>query len=62
MITGDVKFDQAQYAAAAGIALIDAGHYGTEKIFSENFADQLRKLAPEITVKESAVNANPYVL
>ena len=62
MITGDVKFDQAQYAAASGIALIDAGHYGTEKIFAPNFAAQLRELVPEIEVKESAVNANPYML
>lgn len=62
MITGDVKFDQAQYAKAAGIALIDAGHYGTEKIFAENFAAQLRKLVPELEIKESTVNANPYVV
>ena len=62
MITGDVKFDQAQYARAAGIALINAGHYGTEKIFAENFASQLRKLAPELDIKESTVNANPYVV
>jgi dinuclear metal center YbgI/SA1388 family protein len=31
LITGDVKYHEAQEAAAAGIALIDAGHFGTEQ-------------------------------
>lgn len=62
LITGDVKFDQAQYARGAGISLIDAGHFDTEKIFVENFAAQLRELAPEIHVKESTVNTDPFVL
>ena len=62
MITGDVKFNQAHYAKASGIALIDAGHYGTEKIFAENFTAQLRSLCPEITVEESSVNPNPYMV
>ena len=62
MITGDVKFNQAHYAKAAGIALVDAGHYGTEKIFAENFAAQLRKLCPELQIVESVVNANPYMV
>lgn len=62
MITGDVKFDQAQYAKASGIALIDAGHFGTEKIFAENFAAQLRVLTPELNVVESVINSNPYLI
>lgn len=62
MITGDVKLDQAQYAKACGIALVDAGHFGTEKIFAENFAAQLRIMAPELTVVESVINSNPYLV
>ena len=42
-ITGDVRFHQAQLAHAAGIALIDAGHFGTEKIFEKNLAGQLEE-------------------
>lgn len=31
LITGDVKYHEAQEAAAAGIAVIDAGHFATEQ-------------------------------
>jgi dinuclear metal center YbgI/SA1388 family protein len=31
-VTGDIKYHDAQRALELGIALIDAGHYGTEKI------------------------------
>lgn len=62
-ITGDVKFHEAQKAKAKGIALIDAGHYGTEKIFAENFADQLRARASDgIIIEETSANTNPYVV
>ena len=43
-------------------ALIDAGHFGTEKIFAENFAAQLRVLTPELNVVESVINSNPYLI
>ena len=35
-ITGDMKHHEAQKAETMGIAVIDAGHYGTEKSFGEN--------------------------
>jgi len=62
-ITGDIKFHQAQRACAKGLLLIDAGHYGTEKIFVENFASQLRARADsELIIQESSANTNPFVL
>ena len=62
-ITGDLKLHEAQYAKAMGLTVIDAGHYGTEKIFTENMAAQLReKAGQDLVVLESEANTNPYTL
>ena len=62
-ITGDLRLHEAQYAKAMGLSVIDAGHYGTEKIFTENFAAQLREaIGDKATVIEAASNTNPYTL
>jgi dinuclear metal center YbgI/SA1388 family protein len=60
-ITGDVRHHEAQIAIEKGICVIDAGHYGTEKIFAENFADKLRKnVGSAIQIIESEINTNPF--
>lgn len=60
-ITGDVRFHEAQLAAGAGIALVDAGHFGTEKLFEGNFADQLREvLGNRVSVVETRTWGNPF--
>ena len=65
-ITGDLKLHEAQYAKAAGISVIDAGHYGTEKIFTENIARQLNAKVSvkglDIDVIMAEANTNPYTL
>ncbi len=65
-ITGDLKLHEAQYAKAMGLTVIDAGHYGTEKIFTENMAAQLRDAVAgggyKLDVIEAASNTNPYIL
>ena len=65
-ITGDLKLHEAQYAKAMGMSVIDAGHYGTEKIFVENMAHQINAKATEqgltINVIMAEANTNPYVL
>ena len=65
-VTGDLKFHEAQYAKAAGISVIDAGHYGTEKIFVENMAHQIYAKAAQksldIDVIMAEANTNPYTL
>ena len=62
-ITGDLKLHEAQYAKATGLTVIDAGHYGTEKIFTENMAAQLRaKAGDALTVLEAKADTNPYIL
>ncbi|MBO4725683.1 MAG: Nif3-like dinuclear metal center hexameric protein [Firmicutes bacterium] len=61
-VTGDVKYHDARYAKDLGFALIDAGHYGTEYIFTENMAGLLReKLGTHVTVVESKVDLNPWM-
>ncbi|MGI6722243.1 MAG: Nif3-like dinuclear metal center hexameric protein [Anaerovoracaceae bacterium] len=60
-ITGDVKYHDAQRAKALDMCLLDAGHYGTEKIFTENFADQLeKKTKKKLNVIMSGANMDPY--
>lgn len=60
-ITGDLKYHDAQKAKALGLAVIDAGHYGTEKSFAGNFAGKLMELtAGRIEVLESEVDIDPF--
>ena len=42
-ITGDMKHHEARKDETMGIAVIDAGHYGTEKSFGENMRSLLQK-------------------
>lgn len=61
-ITGDLKFHEAQAAGEMGICVLDAGHYGTEKIFAENMADQLRAAChgEDLDILESVCDLNPF--
>ena len=60
-ITGDVRHHEAQMAREMGLCLIDAGHYGTEYFFVENFANKLRKATEDkLEVLESNVIVNPF--
>lgn len=60
-ITGDVRHHEAQMAKEMGLCIIDAGHYGTESIFSGNFAAKLRKATGDkVDVIESNILVNPF--
>lgn len=60
-ITGDLKYHDAQNAKALGLSVIDAGHYGTEKSFAENFAAKLREKTEEkIEILPSNVDIDPF--
>lgn len=60
-ITGDVKYHNAQKAKEMGLNVIDAGHYGTEYIFIENFASKLRKaVGDKVEIIESQALVNPF--
>ncbi len=61
-ITGDIKYHDAQKAKECGLALIDAGHYGTEAIFTENAAVQLQtRIGAAASVIPSTIDLNPFV-
>lgn len=60
-VSGDIKHHEAQAARELGLCIVDAGHYGTEQIFVQNMADQLRqKSVGELTVMLTEVIQNPY--
>ncbi len=47
LVTGDVKFHEAQRARQDGMALIDAGHFATEHLMIEELAKRLRKFVAD---------------
>ena len=62
-VTGDVKYHEAQEAAAYGICLIDAGHYGTEKLFGKTMQSILTSMLPaRVEVLASGVDLDPFQL
>ena len=61
MITGDVKYHEAQEALERSVCLLDAGHYGTEKFFSAAMKGMLeKKLSETVEIAESAVCLDPF--
>lgn len=60
-ITGDLKYHGAMLARELGINVLDIGHYGSERIFTGNMADYLRKNT-KAEIIESAVDINPFAL
>ena len=60
-ITGDLKYHEAQDARDLGICVIDAGHYGTEKIFPAVMKVLLDKiLDSSIHVIASETDIDPF--
>ncbi|WP_312091736.1 Nif3-like dinuclear metal center hexameric protein [Aminipila sp.] len=60
-VTGDVKYHDGIKAKEMGINVIDAGHYGTEKIFVPNMAKQLTQaFGNKVQIFESKVDINPF--
>ena len=47
LVTADIKFHEAQRARAAGVTLIDAGHFATEQIMVAELSKRLRKITSE---------------
>ncbi len=50
LITGDLKYHDAQELFYNGIFTIDAGHYGTEIIFVDEMADIIEERFPDLSV------------
>jgi dinuclear metal center YbgI/SA1388 family protein len=47
LVTGDIKFHDAQRARSEGLALIDAGHFATEHLMVTELSARLQKAADE---------------
>lgn len=56
LITGDLKYTPAREAYENGIAVIDAGHYGTEIIFTELMCKYLSEEFPDTEILVSKAN------
>jgi dinuclear metal center YbgI/SA1388 family protein len=52
LVTGDIKYHEAQEAEALGMALIDAGHFATERLMIEGLS---RQLESELAARKLAV-------
>ena len=61
LITGDIDHHTGIDLAARNIAVIDAGHYGTEKIFVPYMKDYFSRNMPELRI-ECAPEKSPYAV
>lgn len=59
-VTGDVKYHDALDAVERGLAIIDAGHHGTEKWIVPAIADYLKKALPDLKVSRF-IEPDPFV-
>lgn len=60
-ITGDIDYHTGIDAVAQGIAVIDAGHYGTEYIFMDAMKKVLEHQFPELKISCAQIK-EPYTL
>lgn len=60
LVTGDVKHHQALEAEAAGIAIIDAGHHGTEWPWVETLAAALSPPSGAFEVAVAKTDTDPF--
>ena len=65
LVTGDIKFHEAQRARNDGVALIDAGHFPTERIMVSELSNRLRQLFEQreltIEVIEMTAEQDPFL-
>lgn len=64
LVTGDVKYHDAQLALELGIQLIDAGHFDTEAFFVQWMAsyleEQREQVGADLTIIPGATYINPF--
>ncbi len=59
LLTGEARFHTCLEAEAAGVALLLAGHYATERFGVEHLADRLAKQFPQLSVWASRRERDP---
>ncbi|KDR95147.1 dinuclear metal center protein, YbgI/SA1388 family [Peptoclostridium litorale DSM 5388] len=60
IVTGDVKYHQAQEALEKGIAVVDVGHYGSEKIFAEIMSEFLKGSTKGVEILTSNASSDVF--
>ena len=55
LVTGDIGHHEGLDAVAQGLAVIDAGHYGTEYIFMDDMRQFLADKLPGLEVETAPV-------
>ena len=60
-VTGDIDYHTAIDTMADGMAIVDAGHYGTEYIFAEAMEKELNEAFPALKTTCASVK-NPYTV
>ncbi len=65
LVSGDIKFHEAHRARNDGMALIDAGHFGTEKIMITKLSERLTALAVQhhyqLEVHAMTTEKDPFI-
>ncbi len=61
MITGDIDHHEGIDAVAQGMAIIDAGHYGIEKLFISYMEEFFKRELPALTVYKAEIK-EPFVV
>jgi hypothetical protein len=59
LVTGDVKHHDAIDMSELGLCVIDAGHFGTERVIVPKLAEWLKQNFPELEVERNTVEADP---
>lgn len=62
LVTGDIGHHDGLDAWEQGLAVIDAGHYGTEYIFMKDMKEFLEKRLGEVEVRSAPIAANVKIL
>ncbi len=62
LITGDISHHEGIDAAAQGLAIFDAGHYGLEHVFIDFIGDYLKERLPEDIILEKMPVEFPYAV
>ena len=60
-LTGDIDYQNPNDTMADGLAIVDAGHYGTEYIFAEAMERELNEAFPDLKTTCASVK-NPYTV
>ncbi|MDQ2087240.1 Nif3-like dinuclear metal center hexameric protein [Herbivorax sp. ANBcel31] len=62
LVTGDVKYHSAVDMVEMGMCVIDAGHFGTERIIVPKLVDMLKKQFENLDILSNSVEEDPFII